>query len=107
MSAANRACNPVRRWNEKNGIYVAYGATSIKRRACCSKRLAQQVGAPGGEGSLKPNLVVASGDEGATTHTQILAALIEHLKDGGVTDIEIIEGSWVGTIREERTAARL
>ncbi len=46
---------------------------------------------------LKPNLVVskpASG--GATTHPEIVAAVIEYLKEKGYYRISITEGSWVG-----------
>lgn len=47
--------------------------------------------------ALKPNLVVAASPEsGATTHAGVLSGAIEYLKDHGVTDISIIEGSWVG-----------
>lgn len=47
--------------------------------------------------ALKPNLVVAASPEsGATTHAGVLSGAIEYLRDHGVTDISIIEGSWVG-----------
>lgn len=46
---------------------------------------------------LKPNLVVAQPPElGATTHAGVLSGCIEYLRDCGVSDISIIEGSWVG-----------
>ena len=45
--------------------------------------------------ALKPNLVVAASPEsGATTHAGVLSGAIEYLRDHGVTDISIIEGSW-------------
>ena len=51
---------------------------------------------------LKPNLVTPSRpEEGATTHTQILTALIEYLQELGKEDITIAEGSWVGASTEE------
>ncbi len=51
---------------------------------------------------LKPNLVTPSrAEEGATTHTEIMSALIECLHDLGKTDIAIAEGSWVGASTEE------
>ncbi|MDR1611209.1 MAG: DUF362 domain-containing protein [Planctomycetota bacterium] len=47
--------------------------------------------------SLKPNLVVARpADGGATTHPEAVAGVIEHLRDNGVREIRILEGSWVG-----------
>lgn len=47
--------------------------------------------------ALKPNLVVAAPPEqGATTHAGVLSGAIEYLQSHGFTDLEIIEGSWVG-----------
>lgn len=47
--------------------------------------------------ALKPNLVVAkTPDSGATTHVEIIIALIEHLQKLGYHNIKIIESSWVG-----------
>jgi len=47
--------------------------------------------------SIKPNMVLASPpSSGATTHAEVVEGLIIFLKDCGVTDIEIIESSWVG-----------
>ncbi|MCC8180734.1 MAG: DUF362 domain-containing protein [Planctomycetes bacterium] len=47
--------------------------------------------------SLKPNLVVGKDPcHGATTHPEILAGIFEYLVDHGFSDLEIIEGSWVG-----------
>ena len=46
---------------------------------------------------IKPNLVVADSPErGATTHTEIVAGLIEYLMEHGFRDISIMESSWVG-----------
>ena len=46
---------------------------------------------------IKPNLVVASPAKfGATTHTEIVAGIIEYLQAHGFNDIVIAEGSWVG-----------
>ena len=51
----------------------------------------------GGRVALKPNLVAASSpDQGATTHAGVLSGAIQYLREQGVTNIEIIEGSWVG-----------
>ena len=48
--------------------------------------------------ALKPNLVVdAHPDTGATTHAGVLSGAIAYLRDHGVADIAILEGSWVGT----------
>ncbi len=52
---------------------------------------------PGGTVAVKPNLVVARpADGGATTHPEIVAGIIEFLRDHGIRDISVIEGSWIG-----------
>ena len=61
----------------------------------------------GGSVALKPNLVIAGKPEtGATTHPGVLAGCIEYFQSHGVTDICVMEGSWVGdeTMRAMRTA---
>ena len=62
---------------------------------------------PGGSVALKPNLVVAGDPEsGATTHAGVLSGCIAYFKAHGVTEISVIEGSWVGdeTLRAMRRA---
>ena len=50
---------------------------------------------------LKPNLIACIPAKfGATTHTELVEAVIEYLKDREYTNITIAEGSWVG----DRTA---
>ncbi len=61
----------------------------------------------GGSVALKPNLVIAGTPEsGATTHAGVLSGCIEYFRDHGVSDISVIEGSWVGdeTMRAMRRA---
>ena len=51
----------------------------------------------GGSVALKPNLVIAGTPEsGATTHAGVLSGCIEYFLSHGVSEISIIEGSWVG-----------
>lgn len=46
---------------------------------------------------IKPNLVSPSvASEGATTHPEVVAGIIEYLQAYGVRQIVIMEGSWVG-----------
>lgn len=46
---------------------------------------------------IKPNLVKASpASDGATTHPEIVAGIIEYLQGRGISRIEIAEGSWLG-----------
>jgi len=61
----------------------------------------------GGSVALKPNLVIAGTPEsGATTHPGVLSGCIEYFREHGVSDISVIEGSWVGdeTMRAMRRA---
>ena len=61
----------------------------------------------GGSVALKPNLVIAGTPEsGSTTHAGVLSGCIEYFREHGVTDISVIEGSWVGdeTLRAMRKA---
>ena len=47
--------------------------------------------------AIKPNLVSASdASYGATTHPEIIAGIIEHLKEHGFSKICMMEGSWIG-----------
>ena len=47
--------------------------------------------------AIKPNLVVpCPASDGATTHPEIVDGIIRFIKDFGITDIKIIESSWVG-----------
>jgi uncharacterized protein (DUF362 family) len=52
---------------------------------------------PGMKVSLKPNMVLEKPpSEGATTHPEVVEAIIIFLKEAGVHDIEIIESAWIG-----------
>ncbi|MEG1686930.1 MAG: DUF362 domain-containing protein [Angelakisella sp.] len=60
----------------------------------------------GGTVAIKPNLVLPSpAEEGATTHPQIAAAVIDWLREQGVTDLFVAESAWVGADTAE--AARV
>lgn len=46
---------------------------------------------------IKPNLVAPSpAFFGSTTHPEIVEGIIEYLRENGINDIVIMEGSWVG-----------
>ncbi|MCL1854097.1 MAG: DUF362 domain-containing protein [Clostridia bacterium] len=46
---------------------------------------------------IKPNLVLARpAVEGATTHPEVVEGIVQFLKDCGVSDITVAEGSWLG-----------
>ena len=89
-------------------IYEIFGSDAHEMTKALMERAGVAGQIPTGASvALKPNLVVAATPEsGATTHAGVLSGAIEYLRDHGVTDISIIEGSWVGddTGRAFRTA---
>lgn len=89
---------------EKNEILKQYGTDYQEM----TKRLLAEAGLsdliPGKEAriGIKPNLVSGSTAEyGATTHPEIVAGILEYLKERGFSRICILEGSWVGDRTEE------
>lgn len=89
---------------KKNEILVIYG-TEYKEAA---KQLLEAADLKGQIGDrrkrigIKPNLVApVPASEGATTHAEVVAGLIEYLKEHGYENIVIMEGSWVGDRTEE------
>ncbi len=51
---------------------------------------------------IKPNLLgQVLSSEGATTHPEVVAGLIEYLQENGFHNIVLLEGSWVGDLTEE------
>lgn len=87
------------RFPQKGGsIYAVYGddPAAMVRQLMEKAGVAQAIPS-GALISLKPNLVVGRpACDGATTHPEILAGIIEHLFEHGHKNVEIIEGSWVG-----------
>ena len=79
-------------------IYINYGtrlsdmAYELMQEARIKDRLH-----PGMSVGIKPNLAVARpADGGATTHPEIVEGILRYLKDAGIRNIVILEGSWVG-----------
>lgn len=89
-------------------IYQIYGRDAHDM----TMRLLEAAGAirlvPSGGGvALKPNLVVAgTAENGAITHPGVLSGCLEYFRAHGVTDLSVIESSWVGeeTLRAMRRA---
>ena len=79
-------------------IYEIFGTDAHAMTYALMERAEVAAAIPAGAGvALKPNLVVAAAPEtGATTHAGVLSGTIAYLRDHGVADISIIEGSWVG-----------
>ena len=88
---------------ERNEVYKAYG-TEYKEM---TKRLLEKAGLcneikKGARIAIKPNLVTSSPAKfGGTTHTEVVAGIIEYLHAHGFNDITIAEGSWVGDLTKE------
>lgn len=62
-----------------------------KKSITCEKKLSEM------RIAIKPNVLgVIPAEFGATTHTEIVEGIIEYLKEIGVLNIVIMEGSWVG-----------
>jgi uncharacterized protein (DUF362 family) len=79
-------------------IFVRYGADGYEGalELLTASGVAEDL-EPGMSVALKPNLVVASpSSNGATTSPLVVSGVVQFLKDCGVSDITIMEGSWVG-----------
>ena len=84
---------------EKNEILIIHGKNIIEMTKALAEKakLSELIGKKDKRIGIKPNLVVASpAKNGATTHPEIAAGLIEYLQENGFTNIAILEGSWVG-----------
>ncbi len=82
----------------RNEIIKAYGKDfkAMTKRLLDRAFLCEDI-KPDSRIGIKPNLVVASPAKfGATTHIEIVAGIIEYLKEHGFDNIVIAEGSWVG-----------
>ena len=80
-------------------ILKIYGTDykEMTKRLLVSADLAGHIGDRKRRIGIKPNLVSPSPAEfGATTHPEVVAGIIEYLKERGFQDILIAEGSWVG-----------
>lgn len=88
----------------ENEIYVMYG----KSYQAMAKELARLAGLAGRIPSreakigIKPNLVgQVLASDGATTHPEVVAGLIEYLQENGFRNLVMLEGSWVGDSTRE------
>ena len=89
---------------KENEIYVMYG----KSYQAMAKELARLAGLAGRIPSreakigIKPNLVgQVLASDGATTHPEVVAGLIEYLQENGFRNLVLLEGSWVGDSTRE------
>lgn len=88
---------------EKNEIIKIYGTEykDMTKTLLNEAKLSERIN-HGMRIAIKPNLVCpVPADFGATTHPDIVAGIIEYLRENGFEDIVIIEGSWVGDTTED------
>ncbi len=88
----------------KQDIIITYGSDAMKMTRALLDKIDIESLIPNKQASiaLKPNLVVAvTADSGATTHPEIVIAIIEYLQAKGYRDISIVESAWVGDSTKE------
>ncbi len=79
-----------------NIIYINYGKAIFNMTTQLLEEINPQI-SKDARVVLKPNLVVAKKAEmGATTHIEIVEAVIEYLLKKGITNISVMEGAWIG-----------
>lgn len=92
----------------KNDVIIIHG-TNYKEMAIQvleKANVAEDIGDRKKSVALKPNLVLAAHPSGgATTHSELLAGVIEYLQGNGFKHISIMEGSWVGDHTESAFSA--
>jgi len=88
----------------KPDLGIMYGDEGLKN----TKKLLHKFGAAerlvwsGARVGIKPNLVLPSpAEKGATTDPEIVAGIIEYIKNYSPAEITIMEGSWVGSETEQ------
>ncbi len=88
---------------KRNEILRSYGNDykNMTKRLLEKASLSDMIPSPEARILIKPNLVTCSPAEfGGTTHTEVVAGIIEYLHQNGFRNLVIAEGSWVG----DRTA---
>lgn len=84
---------------EKNDIIIIHGTDykAMAKKVLIQADVASAIGSRDKQVALKPNLVTAKDpSSGATTHSELLAGVIEYLQENGFNNITVMEGSWVG-----------
>lgn len=84
---------------ERNDIIIIHGKDykDMAKKVLEQADLVSDIGDVNKKIALKPNLVTARDpSSGATTHSELLAGVIEYLQEHGFCNVTIMEGSWVG-----------
>lgn len=85
---------------KKNQILKTYGTDYLEmtKRLLEEADLISMIKDKGWRIGIKPNFVSPSRpSQGATTHPEVVAGIIEYLQERGCTQLVILEGSWVGS----------
>lgn len=88
----------------KNELIIMYGQEWIEmtKQLLSIARLRDMIPDRDTLIGIKPNLLgQVLPDQGATTHPEVVAGLIEYLRENGFDQIVLLEGSWVGDLTEE------
>ena len=89
---------------ENNEILMIYGKNykEMTKEIMEASGLEERIPGRNARIGIKPNLVSPTpAGYGATTHPEIVAGIIEYLKERGYENLVILEGSWVGDRTEE------
>lgn len=84
---------------KKTDIFITQGKDyfEMTRELLETCDLASDIGDRNKRIGIKPNLVVAKpASSGATTHPEVLGALLSYLKEKGFENLTVMESSWVG-----------
>lgn len=84
---------------EKNQIFIKCGTDykEMTKEILAESKLAEQIGDKTLRIGIKPNMVSPSHpSNGATTHAEVLAGIIEYLQKREFRNLTLMEGSWVG-----------
>lgn len=89
---------------EKNELLMIYGKsyTDMTKELLNRANLKALIWQKTAKIGIKPNLVAPSDpSQGATTHPEVVAGIIEYLQENGFENLCMLEGSWVGDRTEE------
>ena len=88
----------------RDEILMIYGEDyqTMTKRLLCEAGLDTMIADKDASIGIKPNILGPyPAEDGGTTHPQIVAGIIEYLKEHGFYNLTIAEGSWVGDYTRE------
>ena len=92
----------------RDEILMIYGEDyqTMTKRLLCEAGLDTMIADKDASIGIKPNILGPyPAEDGGTTHPQIVAGIIEYLKEHGFHNLTIAEGSWVGDYTREAFAS--